>query len=110
MNLWKLYFASLLHGVLVEYDIRDGAVTQIETALQREGLVRGNSSLASVLSSVLRYVRSALRPQAIEGGIELDPLTRYQRDSRARSYSQNQPRGECDPELLSVDHPTRTGE
>jgi hypothetical protein len=74
IGLWKLYLASLLHGVLKEYGISDESSETLEIALAREGLVKGERSLASLLQSVLRYVRS-LRLGGIEGGLELDPVT-----------------------------------
>ena len=75
VNLWKLYFATLLHGLLVDNQIRNNSSSQLGSSLQREGLVRGTLSLSGILSSVVDYVKRALRPQALEGGVELDPVT-----------------------------------
>ncbi|MBK6630837.1 MAG: hypothetical protein IPG33_07160 [Betaproteobacteria bacterium] len=99
----KLYFASLLHGVLVEYGIKGDATNKIERALQREGLVRGSLSLAGVLSSVFTYVRRALRPQAVEGGIKLDPITQLPVGFTGKIIFSEPTKGGADPELHSVD-------
>jgi hypothetical protein len=76
VSLWKLYFASLLHDVLVQYGITGDATAQLGAALEREGLVKGKLSLAGVLRSALDYVRTVFRPpQALEGGLKFDPVT-----------------------------------
>lgn len=103
VNLWKLYFACLLHGLLVEYDIRSDSTTQLERALQREGLVRGALSLAGLLSGVVNYVRGALRPQALEGGIELDPVTQLPKGFTGKITFSEPGKAGADPELHSVD-------
>jgi len=104
VNLWKLYFACLLHGLLAEYDIKGDATSQLEAALQREGLVRGTLSLAGVLSSVVNYVKKALRPQAVEGGIKLDPVTQLPIGFTGKIVFSEPAQGSADPELRSVDH------
>jgi len=75
VNLWKLYFATLLHGLLVDQGIKNKFVSEIGASLQREGLVRGSLTLSAILSSVIGYVKGALRPKELEGGVELDPIT-----------------------------------
>jgi hypothetical protein len=102
--LWKLYFATLLHGLLVEYGIKCDATTQLQTSLAREGLVRGSLTLAGVLSSVVRYVRSALRPQALEAGVELDPLTQTTKGFSGKIVFSEPSKASADAELKSVDH------
>ncbi len=104
VNLWKLYFACLLHGLLAEYNINGEATSQLELALQREGLVRGKLSLAGVLSSVVNYVRKALRPQAVEGGVKLDPVTQLPTGFTGKIVFSEPAKGSADPELCSVDH------
>lgn len=104
VNLWKLYFACLLHGLLAEYDIKGDATSQLELALQREGLVRGTLSLAGVLSSVVNYVRKALRPQAVEGGVKFDPVTQLPTGFTGKIMFSEPAKGSTDPELRSVDH------
>lgn len=103
VNLWKLYFACLLHALLAEYSVGGEATAQLELALRREGLVRGSLSLAGVLSGVVDYVRRALRPQAVEGGIELDPVTQLPKGFTGKIIFSEPGRGGSDPELRSVD-------
>jgi hypothetical protein len=38
--------------------------------------VKGTLTLAGLLRAVVDYARRAFRPQAIEGGVEIDPITR----------------------------------
>jgi hypothetical protein len=103
VNLWKLYFACLLHGLLVDYAITGDATSHLEQALHREGLVRGSLSLAGVLSSVVTYVRKALRPQSLEGGVELDPVTQLPKGFTGKIVFSEPGKGGADPELRSVD-------
>jgi len=60
---------------LREYSIVTESSQQLEIALAREGLIKGSGTLAGLLRGVGDYVRRALRPQAIEGGVKLDPVT-----------------------------------
>lgn len=61
--------------MLVENHVKSDSINQIGISLQREGLVRGSLSLSGILSSVVDYVKRALRPQSLEGGVQLDPIT-----------------------------------
>src|SRR6266487_1468970 len=75
IGLWKLYFSSLLHSVLKDFGINNESSKELEEALAREGLVKGSLSLASLLRGIRTYVRGALNPQAVEGGVEVDSIT-----------------------------------
>lgn len=75
VGLWKLYFACLISGVFDDLGIHGSDATAVHDALEREGLVRGERSLQSVLRAVVDYVRGALRPSAIQAGVDLDPHT-----------------------------------
>jgi hypothetical protein len=101
--LWKLYFATLLHGLLIEYGIKGDATTQLQASLEREGLIRGSLTLAGVLSSVVNYVRSALRPKALEGGVELDPVTQMPKGFTGKIIFSEPTKASADAELKSVD-------
>ncbi|MGA4213778.1 P-loop ATPase, Sll1717 family [Ralstonia nicotianae] len=103
VNLWKLYFISLLHNLLTEYGIKSDATTQLQQALEREGLVKGNLSLAGLLSGIVDYVRGALRPQAIEGGIELDPISQLPKGFKGKIIFSEPSKAAVDPDLRSVD-------
>lgn len=85
IGLWKLYFASLLHSVLRDFDVKNESSKELEEALAREGLVKGSLSLASLLRSIRTYVRGALNPQALEGGVELDPVSQLPKGFKGKS-------------------------
>lgn len=102
-GLWKLYFATLLQSVLADYEIKNAPATQLEQVLQREGLIRGKLSLAGILSSIVGYVRSALRPQAIEGGIEIDPISQLPKGFTGKIIFNEPTKTDVDPALRSVD-------
>lgn len=71
VGLWKLYFASLLHGIFAEYGIPGTEATRLESALASEGLIRGKLSLQSLFRAVWDYARRAIRPQSLEAGLEI---------------------------------------
>lgn len=104
VGLWKLYFASLLHSVLVSNGIQNNEVKELEQALAREKLIKGSLSLAGILRMVVDYARRALRPQALEGGVEVDPVTQLPKGFTGKIIF-SEPAGlSTDPELNSVDH------
>lgn len=103
VSLWKLYFASLLHSLLVEYDIKSDATSQLQQALEREGLIKGSLSLAGLLSGVVTYVRGALRPQAIEAAVELDSITQLPKGFKGKIIFSEPAKSDSDPELNSID-------
>lgn len=73
--LWKLYFASLLHSVLAEYGINNEPTKKLAEALEREGLIKGEATLAALLKTVGNYVRRIINPKEIGADIKIDPLT-----------------------------------
>jgi hypothetical protein len=103
IGLWKLYFSSLLHSVLREFGINNESTKELEGALVREGLVKGSLSLASLLRGIRTYVRGALNPQAVEGGVEVDPLTQLPRGFKGKIIFAEPGKTGADPELKSVD-------
>lgn len=103
VGLWKLYFCSLLHSVLQDFEIRNDSSKQLEEALEREGLVKGSLSLAALLRGIMTYVRGALKPQAVEGGVEIDPLTQLPKGFKGKIIFSEPGRAGVDPELRSVD-------
>lgn len=103
MALWKLYFCSLLHSVLQDFAIKNDASKQLEIALEREGLVKGKLSLAALLRGIFAYVRSAMRPQAVEGGVNVDPVTMLPTGFKGKIVFSEPDKAGADPELRSVD-------
>lgn len=103
VNLWKLYFATLLHDLLVENGIRNTYSIQIGTSLEREGLVKGSLNLSGILSSVVDYVKRALRRQAQEAGIKLNPITQLPAEFNGKIIFSEPISTSGDSELRSVD-------
>jgi hypothetical protein len=103
VGLWKLYTASLVHSALVEYGIKNDSTERLGDALAREGLVKGTSSLTSLLRSVVDYARRALRPQALEGNLDIDPITQLPKSFKGKIIFSEPSRDAADPELSSVD-------
>jgi hypothetical protein len=103
VGLWKLYFCSLLHSVLQDFAVKNESSKQLGEALEREGLVKGSLSLAAILRGVMTYVRGALKPQALEGGVEFDPLTQLPKGFKGKIVFSEPGKVGVDPELKSVD-------
>ena len=56
--------------------MRSEEAKELGDQLTQAGLVRGKRSLQAVLRWALQYVRGITRrPKAVEGGIEIDPIT-----------------------------------
>lgn len=75
INLWKLYFLSLLSGAFSEYGIENKEAKELHERLASEGLVRGTKSLQALVHSVFEYVKRLLRPSSVEGEISVEPHT-----------------------------------
>jgi len=102
VSLWKLYFAALLHDLFVTYGIAGDSTDQLQIALKREGLIKGGLSLAGVLSSVADYVRRVFRPQSVEAGLQVDPMTQLPTGFSGK-ITFSEPGANADKELRSVD-------
>ncbi len=75
VNLWKLYFLSLLSSAFDEYGFPGPEARHIQEVLAREGLAKGKMSLQGLVHTAFDYVKRVLRPDSIEGGIKVDPTT-----------------------------------
>jgi hypothetical protein len=73
--LWKLYLLSLVSKVIDDYDIDQQNAQSLRRILANEGLVPHGKDLAGILSGVLYYARRALRPEALQAGVEIDQVT-----------------------------------
>ena len=103
VGLWKLYFAAVLHSVLFDYGIKNRAATELGDSLAHEGLIKGQRTLGALLTRTLNYVRNALRPQAIEGGVELDPLTQLPSGFNGKIVF-SEPKADNEAKYRSVDN------
>jgi hypothetical protein len=61
VNLWKLYFLSLLSATFEEYGIENDEADHLRERLAEEGLVKGDSSLRTLVHSAFNYVKRLLR-------------------------------------------------
>ena len=75
VNLWKLYFLSLLSAAFDEYGIIGTEAEHLQEVLAKEGLAKGNLSLQALVHTVFDYVKRVLRPDSVEGGVAIDPTT-----------------------------------
>jgi len=75
IGLWKLYLLCVVYAAFENYGIAGPEANRIRDALDREGLATSRRSLQSLLKAVGQYVRRALRPESIEGGVQIDPHT-----------------------------------
>jgi hypothetical protein len=73
INLWKLYFLSLVGIVLREYAPNHGRAKEVLSALVDASLLSPDSKLEALLRAVVDYVRRA--PKSVEGELKLDPVT-----------------------------------
>jgi len=73
INLWKLYFLSLVGGALQEYAPNNDPARIVLSALTDARLLDPNSGLKKLLRAVVEYVRRF--PTAFEGELKLDPTT-----------------------------------
>src|SRR5271157_2119859 len=103
VSLWKLYIASLLHNAVADFGNQNAAAGQLEQALVREGLVKGRGTLASLLQTVRAYITGAFRPKAVEGTINIDPITQLPQGFTGKITFSEPGAIVVDPELRSVD-------
>jgi hypothetical protein len=70
--IWKLYFCSLIHAVLQEYEIRNEFSKKLESELSDIGLVEKGLSLSAILQKVKSYIKGI---SSAEVGVTFDPNT-----------------------------------
>lgn len=76
VSLWKLYFLTLIHSILVEYGANSEPAKKVDTYLVGAGLSGSSQNLQRLLKGVFDYVRSYFRPaQSVEGNIQIDQST-----------------------------------
>src|SRR5258708_8287 len=73
-GLWKLYFASIIYSAVTSFGLSGSRLTEVRDALTAEGLVQGKS-LRALLTTIVKYAKTFFRPQAVEGGVEIDPVS-----------------------------------
>jgi hypothetical protein len=73
--MWKLYFLVLIADAFDTFGIAGVAARQVRDTLEAAGLTKGSQTLASVIRSVLDYVRSWMNPSKIETEVQTDATT-----------------------------------
>jgi hypothetical protein len=73
VNLWKLYFLSLIGRALREYTPASGPAREVISALTDAHLLEPDSGLKALLRAVVEYVRRF--PNSFEGELKLDPIS-----------------------------------
>ncbi|WP_174546230.1 P-loop ATPase, Sll1717 family [Nocardiopsis dassonvillei] len=74
INLWKLYFLTVVAGAFDDYEIDNSDARRVIQSLTDSGMLPGKgTSLRQKLLSVWTYVRRAFRPKEIEPTITTDP-------------------------------------
>jgi hypothetical protein len=73
--MWKLYFIVLIADAFSDYGITNNMSSEVISVLEDSGLRRKGGSLASVIRSVIDYVRAWSLPKAIEAEVSTNPST-----------------------------------
>ncbi|MGH9501195.1 MAG: P-loop ATPase, Sll1717 family [Terriglobales bacterium] len=73
VNLWKLYFLTLVGSILRDYSPRDPSAREVIDALVGAHLLNPSKGLEALLRAVKEYVRRP--PTALEGDVKVDPVT-----------------------------------
>jgi len=70
VNLWKLYFLSLVASVIREYIPGSDDGKRVVSALESAGLISGQSGLSGLLRAVVRYLRRPV--DSLQGELGFD--------------------------------------
>jgi len=73
--LWKLYIACLVSATLEDYGISDERAKELQNCLQESGLRPKQRNLQGILSAAFGYVKRLLRPKAVEGSMQINPIS-----------------------------------
>jgi hypothetical protein len=73
--LWKLYLLSLAAMVLDDFDVGSESAKVLRRVLEDQGLLPRGKGLSGFLSAARHYVSKAIRPESVEGTLEIDPMT-----------------------------------
>lgn len=73
--LWKIYFLALIGNVFRDYGFSSSPAQQLITTLEDASLLPRGRSLTAYIKAARDYVYALFRPQALEAGIEFDPMS-----------------------------------
>jgi hypothetical protein len=74
-RMWKLYFLTLLGHAFREYGISTSQSAAFLRQLEDADLIPAAWSLRNGLRAVLNYLSRFTKPEGIEGGVAIDPVT-----------------------------------
>jgi hypothetical protein len=75
ITLWKLYILALVARELREYAVISPELASVFRALEDANLLEREFNPAGLLRRVHEYARRIVRAEALEGGLEFDPIT-----------------------------------
>jgi hypothetical protein len=73
--LWKIYFLVLIGSVFRDYEFSSESAKKLTSALEDASLLPRGKNLSAFLKAARDYVFALLRPESVEGGVVIDPLT-----------------------------------
>jgi len=73
--LWKLYLVLITANQIIEYDFRDKYSLKILNLLREMNLIPMDRTILNYILYAIDYVKRVIRPQAIEGGVNIDQHT-----------------------------------
>jgi hypothetical protein len=74
-RLWKLYLLTLVGQAFEDHDITNENARIVQKELTAAGLLSKTASLRDRLAAAKQYVKSWMQVEAIQGTVELDPVT-----------------------------------
>lgn len=75
VGVWKVYFLGLIASVLKDWGVETSDAQRVYASLREAGLLEEKATLRTRLHGALDYVKRVMRPEAVEGGVVLDPST-----------------------------------
>jgi hypothetical protein len=73
--LWKLYVLCIVAKVMRNYDLRDNSARLVYSALEEDGLIDPDTTLAALLNRVQRTVKRLMRQVKFDGTATVDVNT-----------------------------------
>lgn len=102
VNLWKIYFITLIGKCLKDSGINNNNSRKIINALEKEDLIPSDSNLQKYLKYAFDYIKSIRKVKSVEGGASVDPVT-YTPSFTAKIVFSEPSHDEARRGLVSVD-------
>ncbi|HWK86181.1 MAG TPA: hypothetical protein VNQ34_01600 [Xanthobacteraceae bacterium] len=92
INLWKLYFITLIARAIVDFEIKGSAVEKLKSVLEENDLLPAKTSaLGAILKTAQAYVRKYTNPSSIEVSMEANPVSDIPKFKGKLSFDQLTP-------------------